>query len=323
MAIKKSAPDAAAVAALSAQLMGQTAAKPKLSTAPTEKKFADRANWTGVLTFGLVTLGIKTFKATDEEKVSFNRVYVTNPEEVTKGAAPKYAQLKQGGMVDAENKAIAADLILSGYKVTEDEFVVISDEEKKSCMVGSDKRMEIVEFVKVSEIDPIYFASAEYVAADKGFDKPFDLLRRGMIARGVVAIAKSNQRGREQTLILRPYGKNGITAHYMYFDNEVRDFDKWATTTLNDKEVEIAGMLIDALTDTFDPTEYSDGYIRTLKGLVNDKIEGKVTALTAPIAAPVADPKTDIMSVLAASLNAPAVTAKKAKKAAKAKAAAA
>ena len=97
--------------------MGSTA-KPQLSTSPAEKKVANRAGWTGVLTgFGLLTLGVKTFKATEEEKVSFNRVYVTNPTEVAKGAAPAYAQLKQGEMVGIDGKAVAPESILSGYKV--------------------------------------------------------------------------------------------------------------------------------------------------------------------------------------------------------------
>lgn len=303
------------IAALSAALMGKTA-KPTLSTAPAEKQVASRATWTGVLTFGLVTMGVKTFKAADAETVSFNRVYLTNPDEVAKGAKAIYAKAKNGESVDVEGKALPKESILSGYEYADGEFVIVSKEEKAACMVTSDKKLEILSFTKSGEVDPIYFATAEYMAPEKGFEKPFALLRAGMVARGVVAVAKVSARGREETVILRPYGEDGIVAQYMYFDNEIRSFEKWTKVNLNAQETEIAGMLIDALTDEFDPTQYSDSYTRTLKGLVNDKIQGNAIALPAPAPAPVADAKVDIMSQLMASMNTPAVTAKKAKKAA-------
>lgn len=294
--------------------MGSTA-KPQLSTSPAEKKVANRAGWTGVLTgFGLLTLGVKTFKATEEEKVSFNRVYVTNPTEVAKGAAPAYAQLKQGEMVGIDGKAVAPESILSGYKVGEDEFVIVSDEEKKSCMVASDKKMEIVKFVAATSVDPIYFDATDYIAPEKGYEMPFALLRDGMVTKNVVAIAQSSQRGREQTIVIRPYGE-GLVVHYMFFDNEVRSFDKWTKVNITPEQSNVAGLLIDALTDTFDATEFSDGYIRTLKGLVNDKVAGKAITPVAPAAAPVADAKVDVMSMLAASMASPRVAAMKAKKA--------
>jgi DNA end-binding protein Ku len=314
---KKSAPKAD-VAALSATLMGTTA-KPQLPTSPAEKKVANRAGWTGVLTgFGLLTMGVKSFKATEEEKVSLNKIYVTNPEEVAKGAAPVYAQLKQGAMVGVDGKAVAPESILSGYKFGEDEFVTISEDEKKSCMVSSDKKMEITEFVPATSVDSIYFDVAEYIAPEKGYEVPFALLRKGMVDKNVVAIAQSNQRGREQTLVLRPYGENGMTAHYMYFDNEVRSFEKWTTVNVTPEQAEVAGLLIDALTaDTFDPTQYSDGYIRSFKGLINNKIQGNAIAPAAPVAAPVADAKVDVMAMLAASMSSPKVAAMKAKRTAK------
>ena len=185
-------------------------------------------------------------------------------------------------------------------------------------MVGSDKKMTIESFVLASEVDPIYFESTEFLAPEKNFEKTFAMLREAMIEKGVVAIAQSNQRGREQTVVIRPYGDNGLTLHYMFFDNEVRSFSKWTKVNVDKQEVEIAGMLIDAMTDTFDATAYSDSFTRTYKGLINSKIEGTAPVLPAQVADPVADPKANLMAMLQASLSAPAVTAVKAKKAAKA-----
>jgi DNA end-binding protein Ku len=303
------------IAALSAQLMGAADSKPTLNTAPAEKGVVSRANWTGVLGFGLVSIGIKTYKSTEIEEVKLNMVHHCNHD--APNATPTYTQLQRSGM-----KCPTCDIevngsdILKGYKVGEGEFVIISEDEKKACMVTSDKTMNISSFVKLNELDPLYFESAEYLAPDKGFDKPFFMLRQAMVNRGVVAIAHSSQRGREQTLVIRPYGDKGMIANYMYFDNEVRTCDKWNTPVVDDKEIEIAGMLIDALTDTFDPTEYSDSYMRRYKGLINDKILGNSVADPVVPTAPVADKKADIMALIQASLLTAPSTKKKAKKAA-------
>lgn len=264
------------IGTLSARLMGHIDTS-KLITAPTKNKLSSHANWDGVLVWGSMAIGIKTYKATEENKILFNRVYVTNP----RGKNPKYAQLKQGSMVNAEGYAVHPEKILSGYKVTDDEFVIISEEEKKSCMVESNKKMKIVKFVKANEIDPIFFNTAEYVSPNDGFNELFNVLRAGMVSRGVVAIAKSNQRGREQILVLRPYGTNGIIAHYMYFNNEINSFDKWVSTTINNKKIKIAGKLIDAMTESFDPAEYNDGYTCAIQSIINNKIHEKMNAMSA------------------------------------------
>ena len=341
---KKSAPSADIAAASAALLDAVAPAKPQIDTAPAEKSVASRAGWTGVLSFDLLTFGIKSYKATEEEKFSLNRIYVSNQAEIDKAIAdnekllangldakkfgdaltpvpaPIYAQVKNGSGVGIDGKPVADESILYGYKFAEGEYVTISDDEKKACMVNSDKKMDILEFVPADSVDPIYFEQTQYIAPEKGYEIPFALLREGMVNRGVVAIAQSNQRGREQTLILRPYGETGITAHYMYFDNEVRSFDKWTKVNVTDVQANATGALIDAMTSEFDPTQYSDSYTRRFKGLINDKIAGKVIDVPTPAPQPTADPKMDVMALLAASMTSPKAEAIKAKKALKSKA---
>ena len=168
--------------------------------------------------------------------------------------------------------------------------------------------MPIEKFVDVNEIDPIYYAAAEYIAPDKGFEIPFAILRQAMVEQNTVAIAKTSQRGREETVVIRPYGTDGMIVSYLFFDNEVRGCDKWTKVNLDgEKEaalVDIATQLVASMTGTFNVTEYQNLQMRQYKGLINDKIMGKVP--TAPIVAPapVADKKADMMSLLMGALAA-------------------
>lgn len=305
----KSAPsDVASIsAALTAALAPTTTT---LNTAPAEKGIVSKATWNGVLGFGLVNMGVKTYKSTEEEKVSLNQIHRCNADKAD--ATPIYNKLKQGKMhCDVCDVDVEKAEILSGYEFAEGSFAVVTNDEKTACKVVADKRMNIGSFTKVESIDPIYFADAEYLVPEKGFESTFAMLRAAMVEKGVVAVAQSSQRGREQTVIIRPYGTNGMTVHYMFFDNEVRTCDKWQSVTVGDKEVEIAGMLIDALTAPFDATEHEDTYIRRYKGLINDKIMGKTPVLAIADATPAASPKVDLLAMLQASLAAPAKKSKK------------
>ena len=247
-------------------------------------------------------------------------IHVTNKAEIDAAIkegktppAPVYAQVKRGSnvsatVVDKDGKPVvlAEEDILRGYKYGEDLYVTVSDEDKKSCMVGSDKQMTIESFVAASKVDPIYFEAAEYIAPDttsEVFKSVFGLLRATMVDRGVVAIAKCNQRGREQTLILRPYGENGMTVHYMYFDNEVRSFDKWVNVNVTADQIVAAGQLIDAMTEPeFNAAKYEDGYMRTYRGLIKSRIDGTAAPVVTIPVAPVADKKMDVISLLLSSL---------------------
>ena len=325
----KSTSDVASIAALTAAMTATVVpAKQTLPTAPAEKGVASKAGWTGNLVWGTFAIAVKTYKATETEEIKLNMIHVVNKAEIdaAKAAgkpvpAPQYAQVKRGSNISAQTeKEVPADEILKGFKYGEGQYVVVSDDDKKACMVGSDKTMTIDSFVEADLIDPIYFEAAEYVAPDataQVFTAVFGLLRATMVDRGVVAIAKCNQRGREQTLILRPYGTNGMTAHYLFFDNEVRSFDKWTNVNVSADQIAAAGQLVDAMTeDTFDPTQYEDGYMRTLRGRINSLIDGTTAPTVTIPAAPVADKKMDIMAMLSASMS--AISGKKKAKAASA-----
>lgn len=322
----KNTSDVANIAALTAAMTATVVTankKQTLPTAPAEKGVASKAGWTGNLVWGTFAIAVKSYKATETEEVKLNLIHVANKAEIdaAKAAgkpapAPRYAQVKRGTNVSAETESeVPAEEILKGYKYGEGQYVEVSEDDKKACMVGSDKTMTIDSFVSANLVDPLYFEASEYVAPDataEVFKAVFGLLRATMIDRNVVAIAKCNQRGREQTLILRPYGENGMTAHYMFFDNEVRSFDKWANVNVSADQITAAGQLVDAMTtDAFDPKKYEDGYMRALKGRINSLIDGTASPVVKISDTPVADAKMNVMDMLAASLA--FVTGKKAK----------
>jgi DNA end-binding protein Ku len=299
------------VADLSALLVAPKTPALAINPAPAEKSAVKTATWTGVLQFGNVSVGVKTYKATEEEKVSFNNVHCCNSADVAKSTGkvpvtPVYNQLKQGkSRCETCDRDVEAGEIVSGYKYAEGMYAILSKDEKKAVLVQSDKLMSIDKFVKSDSIDPIYFASTEYLVPEKGFESLFSLLREAMTSKDVVAVASANQKGREQTVVVRPYGTNGLVIHYMYFDNEVRTCDKWQTVANDAAMLKAAKGLIDHFMGNFDVAEYEDASMRRLKGLVNDKVLGNFSVAPPAPVVPVANAKADVMAQLLSSLNAP------------------
>jgi DNA end-binding protein Ku len=293
---------------------GLAPTKPQLNTAPAEKAMVSRAIWKGVLSFNALTMNVKTFKATEQEEVKLNMVHACNHAEIDAAVAagtpapePTYNQLKRSGMkCPVCNEDV--DQPLKGYQYEDGKFAIITDDEKKACQVAHSDSMPIEKFIDVNEIDPVYFAASEYITPDKGFELPFAILRQAMVERNSVAIAKTSQRGRQETVVIRPYGEDGMIISYLYFDNEVRGCDKWTKVNLDGQKeaalVDIATQLVVSMTGTFNVTEYQDLSVRQYKGLINDKIMGKVPAVPVLAPAPVADKKMDLMSLLTNALSA-------------------
>jgi DNA end-binding protein Ku len=160
--------------------------------------------------------------------------------------------------------------------------------------------MEILEFVKADQVDPIYLESSYYVAPDEGGEKPYALLFEALRQSKFYALAKVAMHNREHIIILRP-GAKGILSHTMYYQDEIRQVDEFRTDTglVKDKELDMAKMLISSLEADFEPQKYHDTYRDNLMKMIEAKIEGKkVVAAPAEHAAPVID----IMEALKRSL---------------------
>jgi DNA end-binding protein Ku len=178
--------------------------------------------------------------------------------------------------------------------------VVIEDEDIKKVAPKTAKVMEILEFVKSDQVDPVYLESSYYVAPDEGGEKPYALLFQALRESKFYALAKVAMHNREHIIVLRP-GAKGILSHTMYFQDEIRQVEEFRTDTslVKEKELEMAKMLISSLEADFEPQKYHDEYRLNLQKMIEAKIQGKsVVAAPSEHVAPVID----IMEALKRSL---------------------
>jgi DNA end-binding protein Ku len=245
--------------------------------------------WKGHLTFGLVSFPIRLFSAARSETISFNLLHKAD-----------HSRIKQVTYCQQEDKPVPRSELVKGYEYEKDHYVVIEDEDIKKVAPKTAKVMEILEFVKADQVDPIYLESSYYVAPDEGGERPYALLFQALRESNYYAVAKVAMHNREHIIILRP-GSKGILSHTMYYQDEIRHVEEFRTDTslVKEKELDMAKMLIASLEADFEPQKYHDQYRENLQKMIEAKIEGKkVVAAPAEHIAPVID----IMEALKRSL---------------------
>jgi DNA end-binding protein Ku len=245
--------------------------------------------WKGHLTFGLVSFPVRLFSAARAETISFNLLHKDDN-----------SRIKQVTFCQAEDKPVPRSDLVKGYEYEKDHYVVVDEEDIKKVAPKTAKVMEIQEFVKAADVDPIFLESSYYMAPDESGEKPYALLFRAMRDSDFYAIAKVAMHNREHVVILRP-GDKGILLHTMYYVDEIRKVDEFRTDTqlVKEKELELAKTLIQSLATDFEPDKYHDTYRENLQKMIEAKIEGrKVVATPAAHVAPVID----IMEALKRSL---------------------
>ncbi|MBI3666060.1 MAG: Ku protein [Acidobacteria bacterium] len=246
--------------------------------------------WKGHLTFGLVSLPVKLYSAARSETVSFNQLHKTDG-----------SRVKQVLYCQAEDKPVPRSELVKGYEYEKDRYVVIDEEEIKKVAPQTAKTMEILEFVKAEEVDPVYLESSYYLAPDEAGEKPYALLFEALRRSGYVGLAKVAMHNREHIVILRP-GRRGILMHTMYYADEIRQVEEFRTDTslVKDKELELARTLVESLAAAFEPEKYHDTYRDNLQAMIAAKAAGQqIVETPAPHLAPVID----IMEALKMSLE--------------------
>ncbi len=248
--------------------------------------------WKGHITFGLVSLPVRLVAAARSETVGFNQLHKHDN-----------SRVKQVIFCAAEDKPISRAEIVKGYEYEKDKYVVIEDDDIKKITPKTAKVMEILEFVKASEVDSVYLDSSFYVQPDDAGEKPYTLLYEALKQSGYYGIAKVTMHSREHIVILRP-GKHGLLLHTMYYNDEVRSLDEFRTNgdSLKPAEVAMAKSLVEALAASFEPEKYKDSYRDTLRAMIDAKVKGQ-EVVAAPVAQELA-PVVDIMEALKASLSA-------------------
>ncbi len=245
--------------------------------------------WRGQLTFGLVSFPVRLYSAARGQTISFNLLHESD-----------HSRIKQVTYCQAEDRPVPRTELVKGFEYEKDRYVVIDDEDIKKVAPKTAKVMEILEFVKSDEVDPIFLESSYYMAPDEGGEKPYALLFAAIRESSYYGLAKIAMHNREHIVILRP-GAKGILLHTMYYVDEIRKVDEFRTDTelVKPKELELAKTLIDSLAAPFEPEKYHDTYRDNLQKMIEAKVEGrKVVETPAPHVAPVID----IMEALKKSL---------------------
>ena len=246
--------------------------------------------WKGHLTFGLVSFPVRLFTAARSESISFNQLHKEDN-----------SRIKQVVFCQAENKEIPRSEIVKGYEYEKGKYVVIDDEDIKRVAPKTAKVMEIQEFVKADDVDPVFLESSYYMAPDEGGEKPYSLLFAAMRETKYFGIAKIAMHNREHVVVLRP-GDKGMVLHTMYYADEVRRSEEFRTdpSSLKEKELALAKMLVESLAGEFEPEKYHDAYRDNLRAMIEAQIEGhKVVETPEAHVAPVID----IMEALKKSLE--------------------
>ncbi|HWE91074.1 MAG TPA: Ku protein [Pseudonocardiaceae bacterium] len=251
-----------------------------------------RSMWKGAVSFGLVSIPIHLYTATENHNVSFRQVHAADGGRV---------QYKRVCTVDGEEVPYAE--IAKGYETPEGEMVVLTDADLADLPLPSQRGIEVVEFVPLEAIDPICFDRSYYLEPQKPAVKPYVLLRDALQKSGHVAIAQVVLRQREALAVLRVYA-DMLVLTTMLWPDEVRTPDfaflREETPQVRQQEMAMAGSLIDSMSDTvFDPDKYQDHYQQALQALVDAKIAGDEVRKPA---AKSADEPTDLVSALRASL---------------------
>jgi DNA end-binding protein Ku len=192
--------------------------------------------------------------------------------------------------------------ILKGYEVAKDQYVVFEPRELAALKAQTSTELEITEFTKLEEIDPVYFDTSYYVAPDKGGEKPYALLFRALTETGYVALGSFAMHGREHATVIRP-GKRGLLLHTLFRAAEVRASEEYPAILdeVAAKELELAKMLVKALAGKFDPEAFKDSREEKLRELIASRSRTAVKESSAPSKA--AAPVVDILEALKKSLE--------------------
>jgi DNA end-binding protein Ku len=252
-----------------------------------------RSIWKGAISFGLVTIPVKLYSATEQRDVSFHQVHRADA-----------GRIKYKRVCTVCGQEVAYADIAKGYELPSGEIVVLTDEDFAQLPLTTSRRIDVLQFVPLAEVDPIYFAKSYYLEPESQGTKPYVLLRDALERSDKVAVVKVALRQRESLATLRV--REGVfVLETMLWPDEVRT----PKFEFLDEEVEIrpqeltmASSLIESMAGDFDPSEYKDAYREALQAVIEAKIEGR--EVVQPEEAVAESGATDLLSALRASVEA-------------------
>jgi DNA end-binding protein Ku len=251
-----------------------------------------RPIWKGAITFGMISIPVKLFGATESKDIAFNTLHKTCK-----------SRLKQKRWCPVDDREVFQDELVKGFEYAKDQYVEITDEDLESLPLPSKHTIELTSFVKQAEIDPVYFERTYYLEPDQIGAKPYALLLKALKEKQVSAVAKIALRNRESLCVLRPSDNDLLMLETLYYADEIRTADLAPTpdVQVSQPELAMALTLVEMLQEPFEPGKYRDEYRVALLDLIEAKRSGQ--ALVATREAP--PPRTvDLMAALKASLEA-------------------
>ncbi len=252
--------------------------------------------WKGYISFGLISVPIRLFVAAREQHISFNQVHQVCG-----------TRIKQQLFCPHCERVVERSEIAKGYPIDKENFVLVSNEELKALEAQSSETMEIVQFVKLPEVDPLYYQTSYFTVAEDPGRRAYSLIHKGMQQLGLGAIAKITLHQREQIVMIRPFEK-GLVLHTLYYPDEIRavaEYDNQPEVEVQKAEVELAEQFMKQLTSDFHPENLKDEYESRVEQLIESK-QGQAEVPSKQPKKKLA-PVIDLMEALRKSMQAPEV----------------
>jgi DNA end-binding protein Ku len=232
-----------------------------------------RAIWSGSISFGMVSIPVKLYGATESKDISFHLLHATDG-----------TRLKQVRWCPTDEVEVPWNETVRGYEYAKGQYVVLTDEDFEKLPLPSRHTIDLSAFVSESEIDPIFYERSYYLQPDERGEKAYALLLKALEKKGLAALATIAIRNKEQLCAIRPRS-GAILLETLYYPDEIRetpanDLDR---VRVNDRELDMAFTLIELLRKPFDPEEYHDHYREALQQLIEAKLEGR-EVVTSPAA---------------------------------------
>lgn len=228
-----------------------------------------RPTWKGAISFGLVSIPVRLYAATETHDVSFRQVHAAD------GGRIRYKRF-----CEVDDAEVAYSDIAKGYELPDGDMVVLSDDDMDKLPLSTSKAVDVLEFVPVEQIDPLLFGRAYYAQPEPSAAKPYVLMRDTLAESGRLAVVKIALRTRESLAVLRPHG-DLLIVQTLLWPEEVRDPKGLAPdedVTVRKQEVAMAGSYIETLAGDFEPDEFTDDYRAAVDELVAAKAAGREVA---------------------------------------------
>jgi len=224
------------------------------------------STWKGFITFGLISVPIRLFAAARYSHITFHEVHRKCGNRVHQQLYCPY-----------DEEVVPRDEIVMGYETEDGKMVIVDPQELKALAPASSTEMEISQFVRLDEVDPIYFETSYFSVPDEAGRRAYALILSTMEQMKIAAIAKVTMHQRDRTVILRPYD-HGLAVHTLYYPKEIREvpgYGKETSKAQNRQELSLAEQFAKSLIKPFQPEKFHDDYQESVRELIESKSKGR------------------------------------------------